>query len=61
VRTNVVIAGLFGLWLGTLAEINGLLFADGASMRSFDGWAGAILLLLGVAGLILGNGQKVRG
>jgi len=60
VRTNVVIAGVFGLWLGTVVEVAGLFRATDVVTHNLYGWAGGILLVLGFVALSIGRVQKTK-
>jgi len=60
VRTNVVIAGVFGLWLGAVVEVVGLFDATDVVTHNLYGWAGGILLVLGFVALSIGRTQKTK-
>ena len=54
-RTNVVIAGVFGVWLGVVVEVVGLFDATDVVTHNLYGWAGGILLVLGFVALSIGR------
>jgi len=60
VRTNVVIAGIFGLWLGVVVEVIGLFDATDVVTHNLYGWAGGILLVLGFIALGIGRDRKPK-
>lgn len=59
-RTNVVIAGIFGLLLGTVVEVVGLFDATDAVTHNLYGWSGGILFVLGFIALSIGRAQKTK-
>jgi len=59
-RTNVVIAGIFGLWLGTVVEIVGLFEATDVVTHNLYGWAGGVLLVLGLVAISIGRTRKTK-
>jgi len=60
VRTSFVIAGIFGLWLGTVVEVVGLFDATDVVTHNLYGWSGGILLVLGFIALSIGRAQKTK-
>ena len=56
--TGTLIPGLFGLWLGMLAEVQGFLYSNSASTQSFCFWSGVILLVAGLTTVVIGETRK---
>jgi hypothetical protein len=54
-RTQIMFTGLVGLGLGALVEVAGIFFANDILMHNVYGFAGGILIVLGV--IALGSGR----
>jgi len=57
-RTELVIAGITGLWLGAAVEVAGLIYATDAITHNLYGWAGGFLIVLGLIALGTGRARK---
>jgi len=57
-RGGLVVAGVFGAWLGVFVELLGLLEMTDPVSQSLCGWFGGILLVLGLTAVGVGGLQK---